>query len=398
MKQTIKPLRATYYNPRWIKDYSAVVCPPYDVIDAGHLKALRRKSPYNFSRILLAENKDYGAKRRQLDRWLRQGVLVDDPQDSLYLYEQRFRINRKPFKRYGIISLLRMDTEGIFPHERTHKAPKEDRKKIIKAVEANLSPIFVISAKPVNALHAVYKRYCRSKPLVVCKDWDNNDNRLWKISDPGDIALLVRAFQKVPLVIADGHHRFEISYDYFRRNPNKFKDLNYVLAYLTDVQRGLVILPTHRITAVNMSEADLFGVLGKFFCIQPAAQKTLEKKLSQAKEFSLGLWHKGKFYFLTLKSSRILDKISQRLYRPLDTYVFHQLVLPRLVVSGGFQYSHAIAEVKQLAGRRKTAFLLRPARLDAVVKISRKGFRLPQKSTYFYPKLLSGLLIRRFAV
>lgn len=400
MSQVIKPLRATRYNPLRIKDFSDVVCPPYDVIDAAQFKTLRKKSPYNFARILLARphDKNYDANRRQLDAWLKQRVLVDDDRESLYLYEQTFKIANTVRKRYGIISLLKMDAKNIFPHERTHKGPKDDRKKIIKTLEANLSPVFIIASKPVRQLYTVYKHYCLTKPLVVCKDRDNNHNRLWKITDPTDIALLAKAFENIPMLIADGHHRFEISYDYFRRHPRKFKDLNYVLAFVTDAQKGLVILPTHRIMKLAMSDAVLFAALSKLFYIRQMRQADLERRLALAKYFSLGLYHKGKFYFLQLKNKKILDKIPEKLFRPLDTYVFHKLVLPQLKVKGALQYTHSVSEAKSLAAMRKSAFLLRAARLDAVVKISSKGFRLPQKSTYFYPKLLSGLVMRRFAI
>src|SRR4030042_406994 len=122
MAQTIKAFRATYYNPSIAGDLSDLVCPPYDVISSQDLKLLRRKSRYNFSRVLIAEDNDYQAKRRLFDTWLQTGVLTDDRGKGLYLYEQQFSIDRRCYSRYGLIGLLKMDVKGIFPHERTHRA------------------------------------------------------------------------------------------------------------------------------------------------------------------------------------------------------------------------------------------------------------------------------------
>jgi uncharacterized protein (DUF1015 family) len=396
MGNIIKPFRATYYNTKLFKDHSDLVCPPYDVINKDQLKALRRKSPYNFSNIIIADTSDYQQKRRELDALIKREVLVDDDRECFYLYEQRYAVDRKPVVRYGVITLLRIDKKGIFPHEKTHKAPKEDRKKIIRAVEANLSPVFVIAAKSLGAFSVIYKKYRRGKPFITCKDGDGNINRLWRIDQSEDIEALIKAVSPAPLLIADGHHRFEVSHDYFKKNKGKYKDLNYILAYVTDLQKGLTILPTHRIVSLKTSWPEVLRQLKESFTVKEVSQKALALSLTTAKNFSLGIYHKGKFYFLELKNKRFLCKIKNKLFRDLDAYVFHRLVLPMFATKGYTQYSHSIKEARELAAEDKTAFLLRAADLAAVVSISRAGYRLPQKSTYFYPKLLSGLAVRRF--
>jgi uncharacterized protein (DUF1015 family) len=397
MGKIIKPFKATHYNTKLFNEYSDVICPPYDVISSEQLKKLRKKSSYNFSHILLADKGRYEQKRKELDKWIEEGVLVSDDADSMYLYEQKYKVKGKLVTRYGIVALLKMDKKGIFPHEKTHKAPKEDRKKIIQAVEANLSPIFVIAGKHLSKLAALHKKYSKRKPFIKCKDHDGNDNRLWQINEKREINSLTKAFSKAPLLIADGHHRFEISYDYFKKYKNKYKDLNYVLAYITDFQKGLTILPTHRIMSVNESTSGIISKLQKHFDIKQISQKDIDKALARAKKFCMGICCQEKFYFLKLKNEDFLDKIPNKLFRPLDAYVFHKLILPLLKVEKGIEYSHSVAESKVLAGKDKTAFLLRAADLKSVVAISSAGYRLPQKSTYFYPKLLSGLLIRRFS-
>jgi len=392
----VKPFCATYYNPSRTKNYSRVICPPYDVISKKQLSSLRKKSPYNFSHILIADKKNYQEKGSLLNKWVKKGVLIDDPQEGYYLYEQKFNIEGKLYMRFGLLLLLQMDKKGIFPHEHTLTAPKEDRKRIIRATKANLSPIFIIAAKRLDAFEKTYKHYSRKKPLFKFKDSDNNPNRVWKISDKKDIAKLGRAINKCKLVIADGHHRFEITYDYFKKNKKRFKDLNYILAYVTDFQKGLNIMPTHRVVTVADNDKEFFGKLDKCFKIEKVTQSRLKEKLRSYLGFNLGICKKGQCYFLSLKNRTILNKIPNKLYRELDTYLLHQLVLPLFKKKGAIEYTHSLGEAKKMATKRKVAFILRAVPLDAVFKISSQGFRLPQKSTYFYPKVASGVTIRRF--
>lgn len=392
----VKPFCATYYNPSRIRNYSNVICPPYDIISKKQLGILRKKSPYNFSRILIADKKNYQEKGSLLNKWVKKGILIDDSQESYYLYEQKFNIDGKSFMRFGILSLLQMDKKGIFPHEHTLSAPKEDRKRIIKATEANLSPIFIIAAKQLGIFKMIYKLYSKKKPLFQFRDGDNNLNRIWRISDKQHIAKLGSAIDKCKLVIADGHHRFEITYDYFMNNKKRFKDLNYILAYITDCQKGLNIMPTHRVVTIEDEDTEFFKKLNKYFKIETASQNILERKLKSYSGFSLGIFKNSKCYFLSLKNRTTLNKIPNKLYRELDTYLLHHLVLPLFKVRGAIEYTHSLEEAKKMAGKRKAAFILRPVSLKDVFKISSAGFRLPQKSTYFYPKVSSGVTIRRF--
>lgn len=392
----IKPFRATYYNPRFIKDYSLVTCPPYDVISRDELKRLRKKSVYNFTYVLIADNCDYRANGAVLDKWLKKGILVDDKEECLYLYEQKFKVEGVSVMRFGILSLLRMDKKGIFPHERTLSAPKEDRKKMIRATRANLSPIFIIAAKRLEVFKEIYELYAEKKPFFSFKDSDNNRNRIWKISNPKQISKITKAIGECKLVIADGHHRFEISYNYFKKNRKRFKDLNYILAYITDCQKGLNILPTHRVVTVLEKDDIFFSKLEKYFDIKEIKPGLLKKKLRNHSKFCLGICRKNKCYFLNLKNPASLNIISNKLYREIDTYVLHQLILPLFNLKGAIEYTHSLEEARKMTSKNKTAFILRAISLDAVFKVSSKGFRLPQKSTYFYPKITSGALIRRF--
>lgn len=399
MAHTIKPFRATCYNLPLVKDPSLVTCPPYDVIDAKQAEALRSKSPYNFCHVLLSSGGDYRALGRTFRIWLKEKVLIDDTKEALYLYEQRFSVEGKKRQRFGILSLLDMaGKKSIFPHEYTLKAPKEDRRKIIREMKANLSPIFVIAAKPLKCLHTIHRFYAKRKPFMEFKDSDGNANIVWKIEDKKHIGQICKAVDRAQLVIADGHHRFEVAYGYYKKNRGRFRQLNYILAYITDPQDGLVILPTHRVVAMP-SGIDIFPPrIKEYFYVEEVDENILQKKLKSRGDFAFGIYN-GTFYYLRLKTKKILDTMfKDSVYRDLDTYLLHQLVFPLYNITGDIQYTHNLHHAKTLACGNKVAFLLRPTPLDAIFKIANHGSRLPQKSTYFYPKVSSGIAIRRFKV
>jgi len=397
MTQKIKPFQAIYYSPKQTKDYSLVTCPPYDVISKQMLQALRKKSAHNFSRIIIADNKQYTKSNRTFQEWLNQEILIKNKKHAFYLYEQNFRIDNTVFKRFGIITLLKMDKRKILPHEYTLKAPKTDRKKMMNAVKGNLSPIFVIASHKLKELENIYKKYSQEKPFLCFKDNGADLNRVWIVEDKHDIQKITKDANSSSLVIADGHHRFETSYDYFLQNKGKFKDLNYLVAYITSPQKGLVILPTHRVVCVKQEGKVLFEKLDKHFTIEETSEKELKKKLESINKICFGIFQKGKFYFLKLKNIRFLSSVAEKEYRSLPTYVLHKTVLPLLDVTGNIEYTHSIKEAQRLAGSSKTAFILKPVSLKSIFRISKLGLRFPQKSTYFYPKLLSGIVVRKFS-
>ncbi|MCK9573922.1 MAG: DUF1015 domain-containing protein [Candidatus Omnitrophica bacterium] len=399
MTDTIRPFRATYYNPSFSRNFSALTCPPYDVISKKQLYLLKRKSPYNFSNILIATNNDYKEIGERLRNWIAKQVLVDDVDESIFLYEQKFKIGKNKFSRFGFLSLLKINEKGsIFPHEYTLSAPKEDRKKVIEEVEANLSPIFVIAPKRIAYFHTLYNRYRGKKPFMKFRDLDGNENRVWKITDKDTIEKICSQVSGKNLVIADGHHRFEVASGYYKRNKKRFENLNYIMSYITDAQPGLVILPTHRVISVPDFDGALCAFAGYFDVKEVKSDNAITCKLEKEKKFSFGVYRRGKFYFLRLKNEAILNKLFPASpYKKLNTYLLHQFVFPMIKTKGGIQYTHDIKEARKLSGSDKTAFILKSVSLSAVFDIANRGYRLPQKSTYFYPKVSSGIAIRRFA-
>jgi len=393
MKSTIKPFIATHYNLNFIKDFSKVVCPPYDIISKEDFLNFQKKSEYNFCNILLSLDGDYKKIGIKFKEWLDKKILIDDDTESLYLYEQKFSFNSKKITRFGIISLLRMDRKNlIMPHEHTLRSPKEDRKKIIEEVNANLSPIFMISFKKIKSLRRIYFKYSKKKPFLNLVDYENNLNRLWKISNKKDIECIVNELENRKLLIADGHHRFEVAYEFYKKNKNKFKNLNYILSYITDLQKGLLVLPIHRIVSVDLDE-NFFEKLKKYFYIDKISKKDLFLRLKERKRFCCGLYKSSNFYFLKLKENKLgLDKR----YNGLDSYTLEKILKDFFRDRNRITYSHNLEEAINLTLNDKALFILRQPDLSVIFKIVEKKLKLPQKSTFFYPKVLSGLVLRRF--
>lgn len=399
MAGLIKPFRGTYYNPKLFNNFSKIVCPPYDVIDKKMLSRLRKNSPHNFSHVLLVDDGDYKRVGNLFKQWYKDNILIDEAKDCLYLYEQEYNFEGNSFVRYGFLTLLSMNKEkSISAHEHTLVKPKEDRKRLIKEVEANLSPVFVIIPKTLTSLQKTYKSYSRKKPLFAFKDANGIASRVWKIDNDKEIKKICSDIEDKKMVIADGHHRFEVSYDYFLENKDKFPDLNYLLAYITDRQKGLLILPTHRIVTIK-DPGNFWWGLEKYFKIKEMTKEALERVLEKKfNNLSFGLYKDKKYYFLKLKNKKILASVpGQDCYKQLDTYLLKHFVFTLFSMADDIEYSHSIKEAQALANKKdKAAFILRPLPLEVVFNMANKGYRLPQKSTYFYPKLSSGIIVRRF--
>lgn len=400
MADLVKPFRGTHYNVAEGEDISELVCPPYDVISKKEQVLLKKKSPYNFSKVLLTTKGDYKKLNQTFLDWLEKGILVDDGKDSIYLYEQKFFISGKLYCRYGLLSLLQMDKKGVvFPHEHTLKKPKADRRKIIRALKTNLSPIFVIVPRKLKILHDLYARYSQRKPFFVFTDFNGIESRIWKISQEKEVREICQNISKNKLIIADGHHRFEVSLDYFYENRGKFRNLNYILAYFTDQQEGLVILPTHRVVEFKNGK-EILEKLKEYFIIKEVDLNVLESELKNKKSFCFGLSVAGKVYYLCLKNNNFFKiKPINSVYKKLDTYLLHELIFPLCNIKNvNIGYTHELKEAYTLAKKGKASFILRSAVLKDVVAIANKGYRLPQKSTYFYPKVSCGVVVRRFNV
>jgi len=416
----IAPFRGIRYNPARIKDLSRVVCPPYDVISPRRQNDLYRAHPCNIIRIDFGKvfpadshkNNRYIRAKAFLHNWQKK-ILIQDKLPSIYLYAQEYTYQDEKFTRWGFICRLKLRDDGsVLFHEKTSTKPKRDRFHLIKETKLNLNPVFSLFSDERGLILSLVKYY-RNRKLLIDIDFDNVRHRLWAVSDKKWIRRIIKTFLRKNIFIADGHHRYEVSLAYQRfckkRNPRHTgkEDYNYIMMYFTPLEdKALRILPTHRL--LKELPPDFARGLERYFDIVACGKKgEIFSLMDRAggKEHIFGMYRgKNKFCVLKLKKGLALDELI-RINKPLswkrlDVSILHTLVVEKIfgIKNSDFKsiiytqdIREAIREVDR--GNFRTAFFLNPTSSDQVKEVALDGARMPHKSTYFYPKLLSGLVI-----
>ncbi|MBU1912749.1 MAG: DUF1015 domain-containing protein [Candidatus Omnitrophica bacterium] len=399
----IAPFKGTRYNQDKIKDFSKVVAPPYDVISKDEQDELYKMSEYNIVRMLFGkdlagdnENENrYTRAKKYLKAWQEKAVLKKDTEPSIYINLQEFKLDGKIKRRIGFIALLKLeefDTEksSIYPHENTLAAPKEDRAKLIHSIEANLGPIFAIFEDPSRVIADLIKNEMKLKPIADIFDNHGVRNKFWRVSDKKILDKLCSYMKDKKLFIADGHHRYEVglAFSKFKKGPK----YGYILTYFTDLLGdGLVILPYHRIVG-GLDKAILTGLensLKKNFIVKPLKSKiALKAFLAKVAptEARFVIYAAKKFTGLIFKDKKDLDvTIAKNLI--IDP-------LGKIFIDFTKDLDYAIKEVN--IGKFSFAILVNPVKITEIRDVAFRGSRMPQKSTYFYPKALTGLVINVF--
>ncbi len=422
-----KAFKAVVYNPEIIGDLKHVVCPPYDVISPQSQILFAERSVHNFIHILLAKDSPLDDKYRRsgtlFRNWLKDGVLMQDEKPAIYFYSQQYVIRGEKKTRLGFISLLRLGDEkssAVFGHENTHNAAKLDRFKLVKQVKANLSPIFIIFMDKKRIIQRIFQKQIPAlQPFIEVTDDEKTTHKLWRLNDPELLKLVETSMNSENMFIADGHHRYEVSCAYRDMQREKLgaqftgdEDFNYCLAYFTNTDyRGLSILPIHRLLKLD-AELDLDDFLTKakeYFDIDQFKDRTrffflLEK--AGCAEHLLGFYADKKYFLLRLKNVKMLDKLiadKPKEYRILDVAILNYLVLKNILQLDlhnltTIEYNPdpyaLMAEVDN--DPLKVAFFLNPVKIQQIINIAISGNKMPPKSTYFYPKVLSGLVVNKF--
>ncbi len=397
----IRPFRGVLYNPQKIKDIASVVTEPYDVISPRQQEAYYRRHPYNIIRLILgrryssdnSKNNQYTRANKFLTDWQRGNILLRDKEQSIYIYTQTFLHEGLKKTRTGFIVLLKLEDFGkntVLPHENTFSEPVQDRLNLLKIMGANSSPIFAMFADPqkkVNKLLARHKR--EHRPYIVIKK-DNILHKLWRMSDRVKIASIKRLLKGRQVFIADGHHRYEAALNYKTH-------YNYVMTYLAATSdSGLTILPTHRVVKVKtpFKPEEIVGKLKKFFGIKkfPTSEKLFSYMYSTKSERMLGAYFgKSTFYGLRLKDRK-----------GTDISILHSCIIEAILNVAPFgKHIHYIKDAQEAIklvgeGKFQATFFLKPARVSQIKRVASAGEKMPHKSTYFYPKLLTGLVINKF--
>jgi uncharacterized protein (DUF1015 family) len=408
----IIPFRGTLYNTKKIKDLSKVVAPPYDVISKEEQDDLYNSEPHNIIRILFGkdfprdnekENK-YSRAARFLKAWQKKGILKKEKEECIYVYLQEFSVGGEIKQRLGFIGLLKLEEFGardtrIYPHENTLSAPKEDRIRLISSIEANLGPIFSLFADEDRSIDAILAQEAKShQPIIDILDHHGIRNKLWRISSKDTLRKIVSLMKDKELFIADGHHRYEVGLAFSR--IKKEPRYGYILSYFTDLYaEGIVILPVHRLIA-GVSDDILSAMedeLKKDFLTKELFSKAeLKDFLSSAapSEKRFVMYDGRKFRGLKLKDNDSLDVtiLHSLIIEPLQDKVEKESGMFSIDFTKDLDY--AINEVDK--GRFSLCIILNPTKVTQVRDVAFSGRRMPQKSTYFYPKVLTGLAINMF--
>jgi uncharacterized protein (DUF1015 family) len=410
----IQPLRALHYDLAAAGRLDRLVAPPYDVIDAAQRRQLAARSPFSVVEVDLPEGgpDPYAHAAELLEAWRMQGIVVRDSEPALWALTQTFTgPDGSTRTRHGFFCRVRLTDYGpglVRPHERTHPAAKEDRLRLMRATRANLSPIFSLYDDPAGDAWSALEPLTSDQPWGDVTDDDGTTHRLWRIADHAAIAHAQEALASRELLIADGHHRYETARTYADEIGGE-GDHRYVLMCLVSMaDPGLAIFPTHRLVGGLDEERRLRldEALRSEFDLSDVALDSLVPEDGNRDLPTYGVLERdGGARRARLVSVEIADRAlagHSPSYRRLDTAVLEKLLLEDALGlteddishQRGLGYARDLAQARELlsAGAYDLAFLLRPTPVEQVQAIAAAGETMPPKSTYFYPKLLSGLL------
>ncbi len=410
----VVPFKGVLYNVSKLSSVSGedLLAPPYDIITPEYREELYRRSPYNVVRIDFGkesgddnegENR-YTRAKAFLEDWMKEGVLTRSKEPCFYSYEISYRIDNSERKLRGFLGLVRLEELGkgnIHPHEYTHSKPKKDRLSLMKICGANISPIFSLY-RGDGRTGAVLATVNEAAPYIEAKDLDGSVHRLWEISDMSVVETMKKELADKAIFIADGHHRYETALEYQREmrmkesRPGKPKPHDYVLMFLADMAgEGLTILPTHRL--VKNMPADCLELLSNDFRIEEMKKDVDIVGAISGRRDTYGLYTGGDMWYRLSYKGEGIHGVPPAL-KDLDVTILHDLIFKQLLDIEHVSYEMDAEKCIELVrgGSYRAAFFLNPTRVEDVENVALASLRMPPKSTYFYPKLLTGLVLNIF--
>ena len=434
----IKAFKAYRFNPKVVGEAGACIAPPYDVINSAQQERLYQQEPYNIVRIIRGKTEagdnemknQYTRAADYLKDWLAKGAVEQDDKEAIYAYVQDFEVAGKRYRRSGFIALGKLAEygSGVRPHENTLDGPKADRLKLMQATAAQFGQIFMLYDDAEKTADKIIGEAAAAKnPMIDFTDEDKVRHRMFAIDDTKDISAIVQMMKGRDTVIADGHHRYETALNYRRLTDNRAADWQ-MMAFINMQNEGLVILPIHRLVG-SVAGFDLKKLLAELskdfdssrFAFSSAAsmggakEKMFKKMRSEfgSGRVCFGIYAADKaFYTIILKDYAVMDKIAGQLSaasRKLDVTVLHKLILEKVLGIGerqlagetnieyikdvGIAVDEATAAVDE--GRKQVVFFMNPTRAEQVKQVAAANEKMPQKSTFFFPKVFSGLTINK---
>ncbi len=436
----IKPFKAYRFNKSVVQDPGACIAPPYDVIDAAQQQALYERNAYNIVRatkgLKHADETDgdnvYTRAADYLNQAVADGALTQDADEAIYVYVQDFEIGGKHYERSGIIALggLTAFGEGVQPHEKTLEGPKADRLNLTRATACQLGQIFMLYDDPTNVDRSIIDKALAKTPVIDMLDDEDARHRLFVMNEPDVIAAFAGMMADKKAVIADGHHRYETALNYWAETKND-QAAYQMMTFVNMRNEGLVIQPTHRLL-VNMPDFNAAALLGELkgeFEIREFPFGSADEK-HQAKTAMFNAMRQAaaeggngfglyaadnKFYAIFFTNPQTMADLCPEMSEAalkLDVNVLHKLILEKhlgicdaklageshlvYIKDLGDAIDKSIAAVDN--GDSEGVFFMNATRIEQVQAVADAGEKMPQKSTFFYPKIFSGLTVRKLDI
>jgi len=428
----IAPFKGMVYNKEKIKKLDDVMSPPYDIISEKMQNELYEKNQYNFVKLILGkinpddteQNNRYTRAKKLFDEWQQHHILTPDDAPAIYPYKINYTVKKEKKQMNGFFVLLKLDPDykTVKAHEKTLAKPKADRLNLMRACYANLEPIQLMYMDEHDSIRKTMDAAVDT-PLTAVRGYDGFTHQLWRLNNQDVVSTIVQDLQKKILFIADGHHRYQTSINYAQEkreqtgNNDPHAPYNYIMVVLCNMfDPGLSILPTHRfIKMPNVNMNDFSKKLEKYFSVEKrplnGSQRNAEKigktimaDIETTTDHKFALYTQDAYYILTLKDTHIMDSLAadhSKTWRTLDVSILHKLILEEFLgiteknLEDHVKYTRVDAEAIQLVnnGTYDFSFLINATKIDQLKAIADANEVMPQKSTYFLPKMLSGLVM-----
>ncbi|UCF13075.1 MAG: DUF1015 domain-containing protein [Thermoplasmatales archaeon] len=428
----ISPFKGITYNKEKTGKLDKVMSPPYDIISEKMQSELYEKHPYNFVKLILGKqspddtekNNRYTRARKLFDEWQKQSVLLESDKSAIYPYKIEYKINNEKKTMNGFFVLLKLDPDYkmVKAHERTLSKPKADRLNLMRACHANLEPIQLLYIDEDDNIRKKVDG-ALDNPIIEVNGYDGFTHKLWKLDNEDIISIITNKLKDEILFIADGHHRYQTAINYANElkeemdNNGDTASFNYRMVILANMfDKGLSILPTHRLLKMpGFNLKELIERLSEFFNIEEKGignkgkdydeiGKNVMKDIETKSGHKFALYWKNKYYVLTLKDEGVMDELAHdrsSTWRTLDVSILHKIILEKLFgvneknLEDHVKYTRVDGEAIQFVeeGKFDFSFFMNATKIEELKAIADAGEHMPQKSTYFLPKMLSGLVM-----
>ena len=409
----IYPFKGWRYNLDIVSDLSKVISPPYDVISEQDQRNLYDLSPYNFIRIILNNNPPpnrYVDSAKILSEWKTKKILQQDDNEAIYLLSQTFVHGADQINRIGFISKLQISQLGekILPHEQTISKHINDRYELMKSTQANTGQIFMSYRDKEKIVETIARDYNNKEPIVNI-NIDGIKYKIWRLIDNNEIDSIKEMMKDKKVIIADGHHRYKTAFQYAQDYPEKYGSDKVMTTFVNAYNKGMSVLPTHRIVHnQEISKNHLLDKISHLFTVQESfSMDDLLLKMKQSEKsniINIGMISNLKsYYLLTYNGKKNWDQNLSDASQSLDVNILHHFIL-KLGCGIDTNNQNDLNHISYIRGNESPLdlintievfdyiFLLNPPNLDRIFEVAESGETMPQKSTYFFPKVYSGLI------